>query len=92
MKKNVEPGSFVGPGMTLFAVANTETVKIIVECPDTAVRSIRLGQPVDVTVDAFADRSFRARITRIASAADRRHELRGRGRHPQPRPRAEEWA
>jgi multidrug efflux system membrane fusion protein len=70
VKKNVEPGSFVGPGMTVFAVANTETVKIIVGVPDTTVRSIRLGQPVDVTVDAFADRSFRARITRIASAAD----------------------
>ena len=70
VKKNVEPGSFVGPGMTVFAVANTETVKIIVGVPDTTVRSIRLGQPVDVTVDAFANRSFRARITRIASAAD----------------------
>jgi multidrug efflux system membrane fusion protein len=70
VKKNVEPGSFVGPGMPVFAVANTETVKIVVGVPDTTVRSIRLGQPVDVTVDAFADRSFRARITRIASAAD----------------------
>jgi multidrug efflux system membrane fusion protein len=70
VKKNVEPGSFVGPGTTVFAVANTETVKIIVGVPDTTVRSIRLGQPVDVTVDAFANRSFRARISRIASAAD----------------------
>jgi RND family efflux transporter MFP subunit len=40
--------------------------------PDTTVRSIKLGQRVDVTVDAFADRSFQARISRIASAADPR--------------------
>jgi RND family efflux transporter MFP subunit len=70
VKKNVEPGSFVGPGMPLFTLANTETVKIVIGMPDTTVRSIRLGQAVDVTVDAFANRSFRARITRIASAAD----------------------
>ena len=70
VKKNLEPGSFVGPGLSVFALANTDTVKIVVGMPDTTVRSIRLGQPVDVTVDAFANRSFRARITRIASAAD----------------------
>jgi RND family efflux transporter MFP subunit len=56
--------------LALFALANTDTVKIVVGVPDTAMRSIRLGQPVDVTVDAFANRSFRARISRIASAAD----------------------
>lgn len=70
VKKNVEPGSFVGPGLPVFALANTDTVKIVIGMPDTTVRSIRLGQPVDVAVDAFANRSFRARITRIASAAD----------------------
>ena len=70
VKKSVEVGAFVGPGLPVFTLANTETVKIIVGVPDTTVRSIRLGQPVDVTVDAFADRSFSARITRIASAAD----------------------
>jgi RND family efflux transporter MFP subunit len=70
VKKSVEPGSFVGPGLLVFALANTDTVKIVVGVPDTTVRSVRLGQPVDVTVDAFANRSFRARITRIASAAD----------------------
>ena len=70
VKKNVEPGSFVGPGLPVFALANTDTVKVVIGMPDTTVRSIRLGQPVDVTVDAFANRSFSARITRIASAAD----------------------
>ena len=70
VKKSVEPGSFVGPGLLVFTLANTETVKIVVGVPDTTVRSIRVGQSVDVTVDAYANRSFRARITRIASAAD----------------------
>jgi RND family efflux transporter MFP subunit len=70
VKKTVELGTFVGPGSPVFAVANTDVVKITIGVPDTTVRSIRLGQPVDVTVDAFPDRTFRAQISRIASAAD----------------------
>jgi RND family efflux transporter MFP subunit len=47
-------------------------VKIVIGVPDTTVRSIKLGQPVEVVVDAFADRTFKARISRMASAADPR--------------------
>lgn len=70
VKKAVEPGSFVGSGMPAFVVARTDVVKIVVGVPDTAVQGINLGQTVDVTVDAFGDRTFQARISRIASAAD----------------------
>jgi len=70
VKKAVEPGSFVGSGLPAFVVARTDVVKIVVGVPDTAVQSIRLGQPVDVTVDAFRDRTFQAHVSRIASAAD----------------------
>ncbi len=70
VKKTVELGTFVGPGIPVFAVANTDLVKITIGVPDTTVRSIKLAQPVDVTVDAFPDRTFHARISRIASAAD----------------------
>ena len=84
VRKAVEPGSFVGSGLTLFALAKTDTVKIIIGAPDTVMRSIRLGQIVDVTVDAFDNRTFAARISRIASAADPKTRTRGRGRHPEP--------
>jgi multidrug efflux system membrane fusion protein len=70
VKKNVERGAFVGSGVTVFAVANTDIVKIVVGVPDTTVRSLKVGQPVDVAVDALPDRTFHARISRMASAAD----------------------
>ena len=70
VKKSVELGSFVAPGLATFAIANTETVKIVVGVPDRAVQSIKLGQPVEVAIDAFPTRTFQARITRISSAAD----------------------
>jgi RND family efflux transporter MFP subunit len=70
VKKAVELGAFVGPGVTAFALAKTDTVKIIVGVPDTVVRSVRLGQPVEVAIDAFPARTFHARISRMSSAAD----------------------
>ena len=70
VKKAVEMGAFVGPGIPAFALAKTNVVKIVVGVPDTVVRSVRLGQPVEVGIDAFPTRTFHARISRISSAAD----------------------
>ena len=70
MKKAVELGAFVGPGVPAFALAKTDTVKIVVGVPDTVVRSVKVGQPVDVAIDAFPTRTFHAHISRMSSAAD----------------------
>ena len=43
---------------------------MVVGVPDTTVRSVKLGEPVAVSVDAFPNRTFQAQISRIASAAD----------------------
>jgi multidrug efflux system membrane fusion protein len=68
--KSVELGSFVGPGVPVFALAKTDVVKIVIGVPDTVVRSIKLGQPVEVAIDAFPTRTFHARVSRMSSAAD----------------------
>jgi multidrug efflux system membrane fusion protein len=70
VKKAVEMGAFVGPGVPAFALAKTDLVKIVVGVPDTVVRAVKLGQPVDVAIDAFPTRTFHARVSRMSSAAD----------------------
>ena len=70
VKKTVEIGSYVGPGIPTLAIANTDIVKIVVGVPDTVLRSIKLGQSIDVAIDAFPTRKFNAHVSRIASAAD----------------------
>jgi RND family efflux transporter MFP subunit len=70
--KTVELGSFVSPGTPVFVVARTDLVKIVIGVPDTALPSVTLGEPVDVSVDAYGDRTFQARISRMATAADPR--------------------
>ncbi len=70
VKKAVELGGFVGPGVPTLALAKTDAVKIVVGVPDTVVRSVKVGQPVDVAIDAFPSRTFHARVSRMSSAAD----------------------
>lgn len=70
VKKNVEPGAFVGPGMPAFVVADVSRVKVVLGLPDVALQSVSVGQPVSVTSDALPGRTFKARVSRIASAAD----------------------
>jgi RND family efflux transporter MFP subunit len=70
VRKAVDRGAFVGPGLPVLTVANTDIVKFTVGVPDTTVQSIKLGQPVKVLVDAFPNRTFAAHISRISSAAD----------------------
>jgi RND family efflux transporter MFP subunit len=72
VEKAVELGAFVGPGVPVFAVARTGIVKIVIGVPDTALPAVTLGEPVDVSVDAYDDRTFQARISRMATAADPR--------------------
>lgn len=70
VKKAVEPGALVGSGLVAFVVADTETVKIVVGVPDTLIGSVRVGQQAEISVDAYPNRTFQARVSRIASAAD----------------------
>ena len=89
VEKAVELGAFVGPGSPVFVVARTDLVKIVIGVPDTALPSVTLGEPVDVS---------RRRVRRPhVPGADQPDgvggrppdgELRGRGRDPEPRPRA----
>jgi multidrug efflux system membrane fusion protein len=72
VEKTVELGAFVSPGAPVFVVARTDLVKIVIGVPDTALPSVAVGEPVDVSVDAYGDRTFQARISRMATAADPR--------------------
>ncbi|HZZ83963.1 MAG TPA: efflux RND transporter periplasmic adaptor subunit [Anaeromyxobacteraceae bacterium] len=70
LKKNAEPGAFMGPGTPAFVVGDVSKVKVVLGIPDVALQAVRLGQPVRVTTDALSGRTFTARVSRIAAAAD----------------------
>jgi RND family efflux transporter MFP subunit len=70
LKKSVEPGAYTGPGAPAFVVGDISRVKVVLGLPDVALQGVKLGQPVVVTTDALGGRTFTARVSRIASAAD----------------------
>jgi multidrug efflux system membrane fusion protein len=70
LKKNVELGAYMGPGMPAFVVGDVSSIKVVIGLPDVALRSVAPGQTVTVTTDALPGRTFTARVSRIAAAAD----------------------
>lgn len=70
MKRGIEVGTLVSPGMPGFVVADTRSVKAEFGVPDIAVGSMKMGAQQVVTTEAFPGTEFRGRITRIAPSAD----------------------
>jgi multidrug efflux system membrane fusion protein len=70
LKKNAEPGTYLGPGMPAFILGDVRTVKVVLGLPDVALQGVKLGDAVAVTSDALPGRTFTARVSRIASQAD----------------------
>ena len=70
LKKSVELGALMGPGMPAFVLGDISSVKVVLGLPDVALRAVKLGQTVTTTTDALPGRRFTARVSRIATAAD----------------------
>jgi membrane fusion protein (multidrug efflux system) len=70
VERRVEVGTLVAPGTPAFTVADLHLVKARFSVPDTALRLFRAGQPLPLTVDAFANESFQGQVLSVAPAAD----------------------
>lgn len=79
VKKYVEVGSIVtagrsalggsGAGVTLVDIADVTKMRIQVDVDETDIGKIKVGQAVDVTVDAYPDELFSGTVTKIAPQA-----------------------
>jgi len=68
-EKFVQPGEYVIPGQRLFIVHDPKGVWIDADVKETKLTSLKPGQPVEISVDAYPDRQFSGRIERIGAAA-----------------------
>jgi multidrug efflux system membrane fusion protein len=75
LKRSVEVGSLVGPGLPVFSIMDVSTVKVVFGAPDVLVNSLRTGQVLPATTEAVPGVAFSGRITRIAPAADPRSRV-----------------
>jgi HlyD family secretion protein len=79
VKKYVEVGSIVsagrsslggtGAGVGLVDIADVTKMRIQVDVDETDIGKIRIGQNVDITVDAYPDELFSGLVTKVAPQA-----------------------
>ena len=73
-RKNIEQGDFVSAGQPLLAIVPTNNW-VIANFKEIQLKRMRVGQPVDVRVDAFPDIVFRARVESLQSGTGSRFQL-----------------
>lgn len=68
----VEQGTIVPPGTSLFSqgntllqIADTSRMYVEVSVDEADIGSVRIGQPVDIRVDAFRREKFKGKVSRI---------------------------
>jgi len=57
------------PGSTLMTLADMSVVTAEVRVDETDIVNVKLGEPVDVTIDALPDQVFKGRVTEIGDQA-----------------------
>ena len=70
IRKAVVEGQYVDEGMTLFELANLTRVWVVASVPEQDIRSVRMGEPVEVTVEAYPGLLFRGRVGFIEPVLD----------------------
>jgi RND family efflux transporter MFP subunit len=70
--RTAEPGQIVGAGTPILRVVGLDSVYFEPSIPDRDMSYVRVGQPVEVTVNAIPGRRFIGNVTRLYPAASAR--------------------
>jgi membrane fusion protein, multidrug efflux system len=68
--RQVSAGDFVQPGGALYTIVNPATMRLEASVSAEQVSAIRVGAPVDFTVNGYPGRQFTGRVTRVNPIAD----------------------
>ena len=74
-QKLTEQGNFLQANGEVLRLGDFRRVKVNVEMSELALANLRVGQTVRVRLDAFPDRTFTGKVSRISPAADRTARL-----------------
>ncbi|MFI5315595.1 MAG: HlyD family secretion protein [Myxococcota bacterium] len=74
-RKSVEVGANVSPGQPLLALASREGDWVSANFKETQVGRMKIGDPVEIRVDAFPDKVWRGHIESISPATGAKYAL-----------------
>ena len=61
-------GAFVPVGGKIVTLVRTNPIRLRVDIPESSVSAVRVGQTISVTTDAFPNRTFTGRVTRLGTS------------------------
>lgn len=70
LEKVSEPGNLIQPGGEVLKLGDFSQVKAVINVTDSQLSNIRVGQSVQVNLDAFPNESFSGRVSRIVPVAN----------------------
>jgi len=74
-RRNVEPGAVVAPGQPLLAVISADDASVMANFKETQIERIAIGDPAEVTIDAFPGVVFRGRVDSFSPATGAEYAL-----------------
>lgn len=67
--ENVVPGVQNTAGSLLYQISNLSIMTVEVKVDETDIPSVKLGQPADVLIDAYPNRTFKGHVSQIGESA-----------------------
>jgi membrane fusion protein (multidrug efflux system) len=67
-RRTVEQGAYIGVGQTLLAIV-PDNVWVVANFKETQLKRIRPGQPVSIRVDAYPQRTFKAKVDSLQAGS-----------------------
>ncbi len=73
--KNIEIGAAVAPGQSLLEIVPSNGLYITANYKETQLGNVRVGQPVDISIDAYKGVPFHGHVAAIAPASQNTFSL-----------------
>ena len=61
-------GTMNNPGTVLMTISDMATVEAVMEVDETDVPFVRVGQPAEISIDAYSDKTYRGVVTEVGSS------------------------
>jgi len=70
MRRSVDPGSLVSPGMEVFVVEDTSRYQLEATLPAAGLQTVKKDTPVRVQLDPWGDKSLTGKVAEMEAGAD----------------------